>query len=130
MEIRRLGPGDEDVVRALATHEPQTALLADERTVFVVAFEHGDPIGFAFGYVLPRRHREPSILFVYEVGVDEAHRRRGIGKALLERLGAEAGAREGFVLTDPDNEAANALYRSVGGTPAEVVQWDFAYKAS
>jgi ribosomal protein S18 acetylase RimI-like enzyme len=130
VDIRRLGPGDEDVVRALASHEPQTALLADERTIFLVAFEDGEPIGFAFGYVLPRRHREPAIFFVYEIEVDEAHRRRGIGKALLQAIEAEAGTREGFVLTDADNVAANALYRSVGGTPSEVIEWDFEYGAS
>src|SRR5438874_12462522 len=31
VRIRRLGPGDEEVVRRLATGEPQTALLEDER---------------------------------------------------------------------------------------------------
>lgn len=129
MEIRRLGPGDEGVVRVLATHEPHTALLADERTIFMVAFEGAGPIGFAFGYVLPRRQREPAILFVYEVEVDGAHRRRGVGKALLERLGAEAGTEEGFVLTEPDNDAANALYRSVGGKLSQVIEWDFDYTA-
>jgi len=127
MEIRRLGPGDEEVVRTLATRTPQVDLLRDERTVFVAAFDAGAPVGFAFGFVLPRRHGAPTILFVYEVGVDEAYRRRGIAKELMRRLAAEAGAGEGFVLTEPDNEAANALYRSLGGAPAEVVQWDFEY---
>ena len=130
MEIRRLGPGDEDVVRELATRPPHVALLADERTIFLVAFEGGQPVGFTFGYVLPRRHGAPTVLFVYEIGVEEGHRRRGIGKELMRRLASEAGAEEGFVLTEPDNEAANALYRSVGGTPTEVVQWDFDYRGS
>jgi len=70
MEIRRLGPGDGDVVTALATREPHTALLEDERTVFVVAFEHEHPIGFAFGYVLPRRHGRPASLFVCGTAVE------------------------------------------------------------
>ena len=130
MEIRRLGPGDEDVVEALATRPTHVALLADERTIFVAAAEDDRAVGFAFGYVLPRRHGAPTILFVYEVGVEEGHRRRGIGKELMRRLASEAGAEEGFVLTEPDNEAANALYRSVGGTPTEVVQWDFDYRGS
>jgi ribosomal protein S18 acetylase RimI-like enzyme len=121
--IRRLGPGDEGVVERLAERRPQTALLADERTVFVVAFAGDEPVGFAFGYELPRRHGRPTILFVYEVGVDEAHRRRGIGRRLMQEL--LAGRDEAFVLTEPDNVAANALYASLGGTRVDSVMWDF-----
>ena len=57
--IRRLGPGDEDVVRSLDP-EPFTALLADDRTVFVAAFDGDDPVGFAFGYVLRALNRISS----------------------------------------------------------------------
>jgi ribosomal protein S18 acetylase RimI-like enzyme len=129
VEIRRLGPGDEDVVRRLATRPPQFELLEDERTIFLAAFEDGEPIAFAFGYVLPRRHGAPTILFVYEIEVDERYRRRGIGKGLMRTIAREAGATEGFVLTEPANEAANALYASLGGDRLDVVQWDFGYAA-
>ena len=123
--IRRLGPDDEAVVERLAAPEaPHTALLADDRTVFVAAFDGDEPVGFAFGYLLPRRRREPTIFFVYEVDVAEGHRRRGIGKRLLEEL--LAGQGRAFVLADADNVAANALYGSVGGTPHHgVVEWNF-----
>ena len=86
MEIRRLRPGDEDVVRQLASRPPHFELLEDERTILLVAFEEGEPIGFALAHHLPRRHDPPSKLLVYEVDVDEAHRRRGVGKALLAKL--------------------------------------------
>lgn len=124
-EIRRLGPGDEDVVVALATREPRAELLHDERTIFLAAFEEGKPIGFGFGYVLARRHGKRTTLFVYEVEVEAAHRRQGVGTELMRRLASEAGADESFVLTEPDNHPANALYRSLGGTPSDAVQWDF-----
>jgi ribosomal protein S18 acetylase RimI-like enzyme len=123
IEIRRLGPGDDDIVRALADAEPQTALLADERTTFVVALDGGTPVGFAFGYELPRRHGRPSIFFVYEIDVDEAHRRQGIGRRLMAEM--LAGQDASFVLTEPDNVAANALYASLGGTRVDAVMWDF-----
>jgi aminoglycoside 3-N-acetyltransferase I len=121
--IRRLGPGDEDVIRALAEDEPQTALLADERTTFVAAFDGDTPIGFAFGYVLPRRHGKPTIFFVYEIDVDERYRRQGIGRRLMEEL--LFGHEEAFVLTDADNDAAMTLYASLGGTRVDSVMWDF-----
>jgi aminoglycoside 3-N-acetyltransferase I len=111
------------VIRALAEDEPQTALLADDRTVFVAALDGTQPVGFAFGYVLPRRHGRPTIFFVYEIDVDERYRRRGIGRRLLQEL--LAGQEEAFVLTDADNDAAMALYAAVGGTRVDSVMWDF-----
>ena len=128
--IRRLGPGDEDVVRKLADDEPQIGLLADDATIFLAAFRGAEPVGFVFGYELPRRHGAASILFVYELDVDEAHRRQGIGGRLMRELAEIArsrGVSEGFVLTEPENDAANALYRSLEGERVETVMWDFRY---
>ena len=128
--IRRLGPGDEDVVRKLADDEPQIGLLADDATIFLAAFRGAEPVGFVFGYELRRRHGAPSILFVYELDVDEAHRRQGIGGRLMRELAEIArsrGVSEGFVLTEPENDAANALYRSLEGERVETVMWDFRY---
>lgn len=123
--MRRLRSGDEDVVRVLAEREPQTALLADDRTIFLAAFQGDEPVGFVFGYELPRRHGEPSIFFVYELEVDASHRREGIGRQLMTELLRLARSREAFVLTEPDNDAANALYESLGGERSEAVMWDF-----
>lgn len=132
MEIRRLGPGDEDVVTAFATRTPHTELLHDGRTIFLAAFEGGEPVGFVLAHDLPRRHDPPTKLLVYEVEVAEEHRSRGVGRALLEelaRIARDRGIRHGWVLTDHDNDAALALYRSMGGTPRDVVELDFDYEA-
>ncbi len=61
-------------------------LLADPRTLMLVAFDGGLPVGFVLAHELPRRHGDRSKLFVYEVDVAESHRRRGIAWALLARL--------------------------------------------
>jgi ribosomal protein S18 acetylase RimI-like enzyme len=131
--VRRLGPGDEAIVKRLAEDAPpQAELLDDERTIFLAAFDRDDPIGFLLAYELLRRRGDPSQLFVYEVGVDEGRRRRGVATALfreLARLALERGIRSGFVLTNESNEAAMELYRSVSGTrpnPDDVL-WDFEY---
>ena len=47
----------------------------------------------------------------------------------LARIARSRGIREGFVLTEPDNDAANALYRSLEGERVDSVMWDFAYTA-
>jgi len=128
--VRRLGPGDEDVVASLAERPPQTGLLSDASTIFLAAFEDDEPVGFVLAYELQRRHGDPSMLLVYEVDVDEAHRHRGVATSLLDelaRIARERGIGEGFVLTDVDNDAANALYASAGGERRDVVEWDFRY---
>ena len=122
--IRRLTAGDAAVVEQLAEQQPaRTALLADDRVRFVVAFDGDDPVGFALGYELPRRHGRPTSFFVYELGVDEPYRRRGIGRRLMAEL--LEGHEKAFVLTEPSNDAANALYASLGGTRVDSVMWDF-----
>ena len=138
MRIARLRPGDEAVVVGLAEKEPPTPataaeLLADERTVFLVAFDGETPSGFLLAYELVRRHGAARMLFVYEVGVDERYRRRGIATALLaelRRLARERGIAEGFVLTSESNEPAMRLYESAGGVRPydDDVMWDFTYQ--
>ena len=112
--IRRLGPGDEEVVRMLADGEAQTALLADEATIFLAAFHDDEPVGFVFGYALPRRHGAPSILFVYELDVAEPHRRQGIAARLMHELAEIArvcGIEDGFVLTGTDVDRGKQVLR-------------------
>jgi aminoglycoside 6'-N-acetyltransferase I len=56
-------------------------------------------------------------LFINEVAVAESHRRRGIARGMIDRLvriAAELGCTEAWVLTDTNNAAAIALYRSAG----------------
>jgi ribosomal protein S18 acetylase RimI-like enzyme len=131
--VRRLGPGDEAVVRRLAEDAaPQSGLLAEELTIFLVAFDGHDPVGFLLAYELLRRRGDPAQLFVYEVGVDEGRRRQGVATALFRELACIAraqGIRSGFVLTNEANEAAMELYRSLGGVRpnSDDVLFDFEY---
>jgi len=139
VNVRRLGRGDEEVVVALADQAPPSRehaaeLLGDDRTIFLVAFDDGEPAGFVFGYELLRRHGDPTILFVYEVDVREAYRRRGVARALfeeLERVARARGIRRAFVLTAESNEPAMRLYESVGGVRPydDDVMWRFEYVA-
>jgi ribosomal protein S18 acetylase RimI-like enzyme len=134
IDVRRLVPGDEAVVLALAEKEPPdaTRLLADERTFYVAALDGERPVGFVFAHELLRRHGDQSMLLVYDVGVDEAYRRRHIATRLLRELHEMArgrGIRTGFLLTNASNEAAMALYESLGGDRPndDDVMWDFDY---
>jgi aminoglycoside 3-N-acetyltransferase I len=133
IEIRRLRARDDGAVTALATYPgagERPALLEDARTLLLAAFDGEKPVGFVLAYDLPRRHGDPSMLFVYEIEVDGGYRRRGIGTALmrrLEELARARGIREAFVLTEADNAESMPFYRSLGGRREDVVMWELEY---
>jgi GNAT superfamily N-acetyltransferase len=92
--------------------------LADDRHYFIVAYVGDEPAGYVFGYRLWCFDGKPPVMFLYEVAVVEDHRRRGIGRALVEelkRLAKADGCGKMFVPTNRSNAAAMALYRSTGG---------------
>jgi ribosomal-protein-alanine N-acetyltransferase len=71
-------------------------------------------VGYAgIAFVAGPPHAEAEI---HTIGVDPAHRRRGIGRALLAELLAVADAEHATVFLEvrTDNEAARTLYESVG----------------
>lgn len=96
----------------------------------LVAFVDGEPVGFVSGVetVHPDKGTE---MFLYELGVAEPYRRRGIGRALvwrLDALGRELGCYGMWALTEAGDEIALATYRSAGGKDdgaCSVVTWDF-----
>jgi aminoglycoside 6'-N-acetyltransferase I len=124
IEILLLGAGDDAMLARIASDvfdQPvddrlRAEFLGDSRHHLVVARCDGVVVGMAsaFHYVHPDKAPQ---LFVIEVGVSEAHRRRGLARRMLERLVAlarELGCTEAWVLTDAENVAANALYRAAG----------------
>ena len=136
MDIRFLGPGDEDLlIEAVALSDedfPSAAAgahLADQDLVCTVALDSGEVVAFIYGHVL--RRFEATSLFIYSVDTAPTHQRRGIAKAMLQALAAEGRTGrwdEMFVFTNRSNRAAMALYASAGGVsppPDDVVMFDF-----
>lgn len=125
MRIERLGPGDADRVAAAealfddAIDAGTTrAFLADDAHHLLLAVDDGSPAGFVTGVELLHPDKAGPEMFLYELGVDEAFRGRGIGRALVEALTGlawERGCVSMWVLTDEDNAPAMATYRSAGG---------------
>ena len=73
-------------------------------------------VGFVSGVEVTHPDKGTE-MFLYELAVDEPFRRRGIGRALVERLAAlarEAGCYGMWVITDDDNAAARATYEGSG----------------
>lgn len=91
--------------------------LVDPRHHLAVAIDDEVVVGFASAvhYLHPDK---PPQLWINEVGVAPSHQRRGLARALLDALlakGRALGCSEAWVLTEAENAAARAAYRSAGG---------------
>ena len=111
---------------------PSTAyarrLLADDRFILLVARSGGETIGALAAYELVKFERERSEIYIYDLGVAERWRRRGVATALIEavrRIARECGAWMIFVQADTGDDPAIALYRKLG-REERVLHFDIA----
>lgn len=126
MEIWRATAGAQERVKA-AEHlfddpvdlDATGRFLANDANHLLIAYVEGEPAGFVTGTELTHPDQADPELFLNELGVDEAFRGRGIGRALVAKLWELAqsrGCRGMWVLTDDDNPAALKVYAAAGGT--------------
>lgn len=126
LEVRLLHAGDLDVLRSVADgvfddpihFERAAEFLSDPRHHLVVAIEDGLVIGFvsAIDYLHP--DKPAPEMWVNELSVGEAWRRRGAASALMRELLAYARRmdfRNVWVATEVANEPAVKLYKALGG---------------
>jgi ribosomal protein S18 acetylase RimI-like enzyme len=119
---------DDSIIESSA-HE----FLNDPRHKLVVALEDGIVVGFVSAVVYVHPDKPAPELWINEVGVAESHQGQGIGKALMRQtldVAKEAGCKEAWVLTERDNTAAMALYKSAGGLAGEPNTVMFTFKLS
>ncbi|MCT4356179.1 GNAT family N-acetyltransferase [Streptomyces sp. Je 1-79] len=110
------------------------AFLAAPGHLMLIAYaEDGFPAGLVSG--IEMLHPDKGVeMCLYELSVDEAYRRRGVGRALTEALAAEArerGCYDMWVGVEPDNEAALRTYRSAGAGDDggfAMLTWEFEVK--
>jgi len=123
VRLARLQAGDEQVVLDAGvlfdeppTPEWTTRFLAAEGHHLLMAFVGDTAVGFVTGVetVHPDKGTE---MFLYELGTHEDHRRKGVARSLVDALSAiarEHGCHGMWVVTESDNDAALATYRSAG----------------
>jgi ribosomal protein S18 acetylase RimI-like enzyme len=138
VDIRRLGPEDEDPVTAAGflfdkppAEEATRRFLGEDNHHLLIAYDEAqEPVGFVSGVELTHPDKGTE-MFLYELSVHEPARRRGVGRRLVEALASlarERGCYGMWTLTDHDNEAAQATYTSAGGRTASshpMPEWDF-----
>jgi len=126
-EIRRAVPEDAEEIARLnslfnGASEPAALYferLNDPRRVDqpILAFWEGRAVALANLRLVPSLFTAFPYAELSELFVEEAYRRRGLGRALIqyaERLAVENGARQMLILTDFYNHPAQQLYRAAG----------------
>ena len=150
IEIRRLGPDDGDRMRDLnalfgsvfgdaesyVSAEPAEdylrRVLAREQVIALAAYSGNEIVGGLVAYVLDKLEQERNEIYIYDLAVTEAHRRRGIATALIANLQAHAariGAWVIYVQADYGDEPAIALYEKLG-TREDVMHFDIPPRAT
>ncbi|WP_292532221.1 AAC(3)-I family aminoglycoside N-acetyltransferase [Methylocystis sp.] len=101
-------------------------LLAKEHVIVSVAVQDGAAIGGLVAYELEKLESRRSEIYIYDLAVDDRHRRRGVATALIESLQDIAAERRAdilFVQADYGDDPAIALYEKMG-IREEVLHFD------
>jgi aminoglycoside 3-N-acetyltransferase I len=143
-EICRLAPTDVGRLRALnalfgeAFADPDSygasppddawleSLLAKDHVIALVALAGDEMVGGLVAYELDKFEQARREIYIYDLAVAEAHRRRGVATALIDRLRAIAAGRGAWVVyvqADHGDDPAIALYESLG-VREEVLHFD------
>ncbi|MCF6368508.1 AAC(3)-I family aminoglycoside N-acetyltransferase [Rhizobium halophilum] len=133
--IRRLGSNDEADLRRLNDLfgktfndpvsyelEPPSAgyvagLLSMDHVIALIALQNDNVVGGLVAYELPKFERERREIYIYDLAVDEKHRRKGTATALINHLRGIARERGGWVIyvqADYGDDPAVALYTKLG----------------
>jgi ribosomal protein S18 acetylase RimI-like enzyme len=92
--------------------------LNDPRHRLVVALDGDLVVGFVSAVIYLHPDKSAPELWINEIGVAPTHQQQGIGKTLLRSIledARQSGCTEAWVLTERDNMAAMAMYKSAGG---------------
>jgi len=135
LTLRLLTAADADVLARVAADvfdEPIDArwtrrFLDDPHHHMVVALDDGVVVGMASAVDYVHPDKAPQ-LWINEVGVASSHRRRGIGRLLMQALlahGRRLGCTEAWLGTEHHNVPARALYEALGSAPESFVLYSF-----
>ena len=107
-------------------------LLGGSHLIALAALKDSVVVGGLLAYELQKVERERSEIYIYDLAVVEAHRRRGIATALIDELKSLAAERNAYVIfvqADLRDAPAIALYTGLG-TRAEVLHFDIGIGAT
>lgn len=103
-------------------------LLAKPHVLVVVALDGATVVGGLVAYELQKLEQARSEIYIYDLAVQEAHRRKGLATGLIRTLGTVAKARGAYVMfvqADRTDPPAIRLYESLG-TREDVHHFDIS----
>jgi aminoglycoside 3-N-acetyltransferase I len=103
-------------------------LLGTDYFIALAALAGSQVVGGIAAYELKKFEQERSEIYIYDLAVLEAHRRKGIATALIQALTKIAAARGAYVIyvqADYGDEPAIALYTKLG-VREDVMHFDIA----
>ena len=103
-------------------------LLAKDDMMILVALSDDEVVAGLVAYEFAKLESARREIYIYDLAVHEAYRRRGIATALithLQRIARERGAWVIFVQADYGDDPAIALYNKLG-TQEEVLHFDIS----
>ena len=116
----------ESYTGAPPSREYVARLLGRDHFIALAAVQAGDVIGGLAAYELEKFEQARSEIYIYDLAVAQAHRRKGVATALIEALrsiAAERGAGVIFVQAAHGDAPAIALYAGLGARE-EVLHFD------
>lgn len=147
MEVKRLTKDDTRIVTSILTHlidstdrktlkppaDHLEVLLTDERTYLFAALLDDSVVGFALAYRFPSLYATEHLAYLYDIEVLPVHRRKGIGRHLVEAVCAvlrNDGVKELWLGTDVDNVEGQGLFSATGAIKSDETFNDYTYYLS
>ncbi|MFX4294635.1 GNAT family N-acetyltransferase [Streptomyces bohaiensis] len=137
----RAAASEEEIMAASALFDgPVRAAWAERFAAesthhLLFAYADNTPVGMVSGMEITHPDKGTEML-LYELGVDEEHRRRGVGTVLVRellRIARDRGCGGMWTAAETDDEAALRTYRSAGGdreSDAATVVWSISAPGS
>ena len=144
MEIKRLQRDDyallASVIRSLIPEDERDGGVASDAHLrralentacyFIVCLIDSIPVGYLSAYGFPAIDADCSQVYLYDIIVDERHRREGIGSRMIEDLKKRCeadGADHIWLGTSLENEAAQRTFEGTGARKVSETYIEYVY---
>jgi ribosomal protein S18 acetylase RimI-like enzyme len=144
MEIRRLQENDYALLASaiqslipedergggVASHAHLRRALRNTACYFVVCLIDSAPVGYLSAFRFPAIDDDCSQVYLYDIVVEEKHRRRGIGSRMIEELKGYCrrdGADHIWLGTSLGNEAAQKTFEGTGADKVSETYIEYIY---
>lgn len=144
MEIRRLQENDYALLASaiqslipeaergggVASHAHLRQALRNTACYFIVCLIDSAPVGYLSAFRFPAIDDNCSQVYLYDIVVEEKHRRRGIGSRMIEELKGYCrrdGADHIWLGTSLGNEAAQKTFEGTGAAKVSETYIEYIY---